>query len=116
MSSPTIMRELEINRRAIAWANSTGEDGGYMQHQVGRKRLTPVNLLIAEMPERRWHEEQEREYELFRAAGNRHVCEECGERTAREEVACTYGYAGHPGADYTSVRICDRNECGHVDM
>lgn len=36
-------------------------------------------------------------------------CEGCGETTVLyERVACTLGYAGHPGAEFTAFQVCTR--------
>jgi len=56
--------------------------------------------------------EQQRLDKLPRVRGKRAVvesaaCEQCGTTTVLyERVACTLGYPGHPGAEYTAFQLC----------
>jgi hypothetical protein len=81
--------------------------------------LPPVGPLTAEQTEsvaayERYCEESEVEYEAQQAAGGRTICEACGERAVTHRTVCTYGYAGHPGADYSDLGTCEK--CGHHEL
>jgi hypothetical protein len=125
--STTILRELLLVRRALTShivvqyggtvIDEAIEQASYYRGVYGIKGvLSPMKCLVAEMPERRYHEQMEREEAEFKAAGNKRVCPDCGERKAREDVACTLGYPGHPGAEFTAILICEAYDCGKVTM
>lgn len=123
--SPTIMRELLAIRRTLTthvveqWGGTrvslADEQVAYYRGALGITGvLSPVKCMTAELPYRRYHEEMEREEEAYIAAGYRHICPECGVRAAKDGTACTYGYPGHPGADYTAYLNCEA--CGKFSM
>jgi hypothetical protein len=62
----------------------------------------------------RWQEEQAAEYEAQEAAGGRTICPECSQRKMVWKTVCTYGYWGHPGADYSAYGCCEN--CGHEEL
>lgn len=81
--------------------------------------LVPVGPLTADQQESmdaydRYNEEQFAEHEAQEAAGGRTICEECGLRLVVHRTVCTYGYPGHPGADYSDYGRCEG--CGHEEF
>lgn len=59
-------------------------------------------------------QESEAEYLASEAAGGRTVCPKCGERSVTHKTVCTYGYEGHPGADYSDLAKCER--CDYMEV
>lgn len=108
--SPTILSEMNRTRYAM----SDGDEHGWYRHITGKKNPSVLEVFLAELPERRHYEALEREEAAFRAAGNRSVCDACGERAVRHRTACTLGYPGHPGAEFTEYHTCEA--CGHSEM
>ena len=82
-------------------------------------RFPPVGPLTREQTAEeeaytRYQEESEREYKAEQAAGGRTICPECGHRSVTHRTVVTYGYAGHPGADYSDLAKCER--CDYMDV
>lgn len=43
-------------------------------------------------------------------------CEACGEYSVLEGTACTLGYPGHPGAEYSATYTCINPDCQHTEL
>ncbi len=127
MCSPTILRELSNVQRRISTHVVERDVSGKVvvdwaleeQHYLrGANRLTgrmsPMKALLAELPERRYHEECDREEQARMAAGGRSVCEACGERAVLHESVCTYGVPSNINSEWSVIGKCEA--CGHVDF
>lgn len=70
----------------------------------------PLTADEADAEERylRYCEERETDYQEELAAGGRTVCPQCGHRSVTHRSVVTYGYEGHPGADYSDLASCER--------
>lgn len=52
--------------------------------------------------------EAEAEEQARIAAGGRTICPTCGERSVKSSAVIMLGYAGHPGAEYSTMYECER--------
>jgi UDP-N-acetylmuramyl tripeptide synthase len=100
MNEPTVLELLLWNRKNLT---GFGEIGPLTRDQTD-----------AEQSFEAYMEECSREHEAQLAAGGRMICPKCGERAMRDRTVCTYGYPGHPGADYSALYECDN--CDYKDM
>jgi hypothetical protein len=130
--SPTVMAELTAIKRQLttyyAAAEDSSDDAQFDSEQRRIQKLMllqdagikvgehydAVKVLRGVLPYRRWEEEIEREEEARMRAGGRTVCPVCGKRAVVHQTVCTYGYTGHPGADYSDYGKCEN--CGHEEL
>jgi hypothetical protein len=107
--NPIIQRELRAVKRSL----KNPEECDWYDVCVGESR-DPLRVFLAELPLRRYHEEQDREYELELKHGGKKRCDSCGKFAVEVKAVCTLGYPGHPGAEFTSYHRC--TNCGKESM
>jgi predicted nucleic-acid-binding Zn-ribbon protein len=116
MSSPTIMAELARVRRTLQdpterwWYSQFFKKG-----QVEAALQNPLRCFLAELPQRRYEEDMEREFEAQEAAGDRTVCPKCGERSVVDGLVATLG-GGLPGSEYSVYYKCERDDCDYEEL
>lgn len=86
--------------------------------QMRLPAIGPLTLDQQESVEayERYCEEMAAEYEAQEAAGGRTICPECGNRSVKHRSVVTLGYAGHPGAEWSDLAECERDECAYVEI
>lgn len=115
--SPTIYRELMAVRRQLRDPVASGWYRTYLGSRSSRRILEdPMRLFKAELPERRYHEASFKEHQEAMAAGGRTICPQCGQRSVKDDTVCTYGYSGHPGADYSAFYECENENCDYKSL
>ena len=131
--SPYILRQLLERKRVLLtrYNVSTRDEQAWLEHELwhdltmaglhDRQRgehyhrsISPLKFYVHLRPYIKYQEESEREYEAQMANGGRTICPKCGERSLTSRTVCTYGYPGHPGADYSALYEC--HFCDYVEM
>lgn len=85
---------------------------------MGLPAIGPLTLKETEgvAAYEQYMEESAREYEEQERAGGRTICPKCGNRSVKHSTVCTYGYPGHPGADYSDYGVCETEGCDHKEL
>lgn len=128
--SPTILRELLVIQHSLttryAADDPSDQDASFEALYLNHERLemlrdvrtglraSAVNVLVGQLPERRYYEAMEREEDARVAAGGREICPDCGERAVKSQDVCTLGYPGHPGAEFSVYRTCEN--CDYKEL
>lgn len=107
--NPIIMNELMQVKRDLR----SPEHRNWYLGALGLKHPDALTAFKADLPSRRYYEEQLREYELEQKHGGKKRCEKCNVFAVQERVIATLG-GGLPGSEYSVLYKCDN--CGHEEL